>query len=95
LEDKAQTVQQESEELMSKIEEFREEKENFNGNAYRIHQLSLANNEESEEINLKKLSLEQEREELDRMRYEVEAEKAHVKTEIVKNEEFKRELDIR
>jgi hypothetical protein len=54
--------------------------------------LSLANNEESEDINAKKQSFEMEREDIERMRYEIEAQKAHVRTEILKMDEFKSEL---
>ena len=95
LEEKRNTVLKEREELRLKVVEFEQERESFAVQYKRVQELSLKANEESEFVSRHKAEFEDNKCELDRMRYEIEAEKAHLQAEQFRMDETRRELGQR
>lgn len=95
LDHKYDTVKRESEALRYKMEQIDEERVKFEDKAYQAQQTSIRVFEESEYVAVHKKEYEEDRAELEKLRYELEAEKAHVRAEHLKLEHKRTEILMR
>ena len=95
LDHKDETVRRESEALRYKMEQLDDERIKFEDKAYQAQQTSIKVFEESEFVSVHKKEYEDDRAELEKLRYELEAEKAHVRAEHLKLEQKRTEILMR
>lgn len=95
LDNKYETVKRETEALKYKMEQLDEERVKFEDKAYLAQQTSVKVFEESEYVAVHKKEYEDDRAELEKLRYELEAEKAHVRAEHLKLEHKRTEILMR
>lgn len=95
LDSKNDTVKRESEALRYKVEQLDEERNKFQEKAYMAQQTSIKVFEESEFVSVHKKEYEDDRAELEKLRYELEAEKAHIRAEHLRMEQKRTEILMR
>lgn len=95
LDHKYDTVKRETEALRYRMEQLDEERVKFEDKAYQAQQTSIRVFEESEYVAAHKKEYEDDRAELEKLRYELEAEKAHVRAEHLKLEHKRTEILMR
>lgn len=88
-------MKRETEALKYKMEQLDEERVKFEDKAYMAQQTSIKVFEESEYVSIHKKEYEDDRAELEKLRYELEAEKAHVRAEHLKLEHKRTEILMR
>ena len=95
LDHKYETVKREKEALKYRMEQLDDERVKFTEKAYQAQQTSIRVFEDSEYVSIHKKEYEEDRAELEKLRYELEAEKAHVRAEHLKLEQKRTEISMR
>jgi len=95
LDHKSEVVKRETDALRYKLEQLDAERVNFENKAHLAQQTSIKVFEESEYVATHKKDYEEDRAELEHFRYELEAQKAHVRAEHLKLEHKRTEIAMR